>query len=115
MGVEEGKAPANFKVGHHQVEQESGLARAGLADEVEVAAAVGMRERNALAGRECAKQAMLMMVIQVVPVHGSASEPCLHCASAGAWPHARAAAGTSLCVDDPGRVAEADREMRSVA
>ena len=68
-----------------------------------------MCEWHALAGWERAENAVLLMVMQMIPVHGSASEPCRHCAGADVWPRARVAAGTSLCVDDPGRVAEADR------
>ena len=45
-------------------------------------APIVVRERHALAGRECAEHAMLMVVLQMIPVHGSASEPYLHFAGA---------------------------------
>ena len=72
-------------------------------------AAIIMHERNALARYKGAEHAVLMLVWQMIPVHGSTSEPYLHCAGADVGLSARSTAGTCVVCGRSLPGAEADR------
>ena len=69
MRIKEGEARAVQQIGAHETGEEPGLAGAGLADRIEVAAPVGWQQRHALAGREGAKNGV------AVRMHGPANVP----------------------------------------
>ena len=70
VGIEKAEARAGQEVGVHHVEEQSGLAGAGHADEVDVPAAIGLQQRHVLAGDERAENCF------VVRGHGWAAVPC---------------------------------------
>ena len=74
VGVEKAESRAAQEVGAHEVQEQSGLAGARLADDVDMPAAVGLQERHALAGRERAEDVIVVGVH--VRVHGLAVVPC---------------------------------------
>ena len=60
--IEKAEARAAPEVGAHEIGEQSGLAGAGLAGNVDMAAAVGLRQRHALASGERAEDVWMVRV-----------------------------------------------------